>query len=418
LVLAIMMKISGSPSIVLARWLSLVCGSVNIVVLWLLVKRYFGWQAGLAAALIALLNPVIVYSDTSGMQEPLGILMLLTGLYFWPRHAVLTGIFWMLGGMVRAEYWLLGIGLMLITLFTREHGEKKIFVWLGYIPLMLLYMKYLLDKTGNAIYPMYWNFLGNMKGEWQADVAPSPEMLMVQKIYIVVLVMAVITGVVLLVKRPKHMPFFSLGLGNWMVLGLTIGLSKYLLSYLPRFWVDRIMILPYMFLGIWLSVFLFKIFRNKLLSVFGWLLVLTIIAGTQLLWQPIWHWRAVTTGQWESKQALAESVARYYKGGKILWFENHPASTYWLVYKMGIDGTNLVGQMFDPYFYMESKPYLNWGENKKIVYDWLKDENIKLMAFLGDRERYHELVKRDPANFTKVLFDPRWNVYIYEVSLE
>ncbi|MBN1263781.1 MAG: glycosyltransferase family 39 protein [Candidatus Pacebacteria bacterium] len=418
LILGGLMRLAGTNSIVVARLLSLVCGAFNVGFLYLLVKRYFGKQAGLAAAAIAAFNPVGIYSDTSGMQEPLGILMLFLGVFFWPKKAVLTGFFWMLAGMVRAEYWLMAIGLMLLLLIVRVGLEKKLFAWLGFVSLMGLYMKHLLDRTGNAIYPMYWNFLGNMKGKWQANLPPNSAQLLAQKIYIGVLGAMVLFGIWLMIKRPKFLPFFAIGVGNWTILGLTVGLSKYLLSYMTRFWVDRIMILPYMFLAVWFSAVIFKFLGKRwFFSLIGWLLVLGLISATQFLWRPIWYWRGMTEGQWESKVALAEGVSQYYEGGRVLFFENHPASTYWLVYHEGIEGDKIIGQMFDPYFYMEGDPYDNWGENREIVLDWLKKEDIRLMAFLGDRERYLRLVEKEPKFFERLGFDPRWNLYLYQINL-
>ncbi|MBU1931390.1 glycosyltransferase family 39 protein [Patescibacteria group bacterium] len=418
LILAGLMKLTGSSSIVIARLLSLFCGSFNIVLIYILTKRYFGKHAGLAAALIAALNPVAIYSDISGMQEPLGISMFLIGSYFWPNKAVWAGIFWMIAGMTRAEYWLIGLVVMAVALLSQEKLERKILAAISYSGLMLVYMKYLLDKTGNAIYPMYWNFMGNMKGEWQADILPTVEQQLIQKIYVIVLIVAVLFMLVLLKKRPKFSPFFSIGIVNWVILGVAVGLSKYLLSYLSRFWVDRVMVLPYMFLAVWLASLIFKVFGRRLLSIVGWLVVGVIILTSQLTWQPIWHWRGITHGQWESKQSLAEAVAGYYQGGKILWLENHPAATYWLVYDQGIAGENIIGQMFDPYFYMEGESYDNWGENREIVLDWLIAEDIRLMAFFGDRERYVTLVEREAEYFDQLTFDPRWNLYIYQVKPE
>jgi len=171
-------------------------------------------------------------------------------------------------------------------------------------------------------------------------------------------------------------------------------------------------------LAVWVASLIFKVFGRRLLSIAGWLVVGIIILTSQLAWQPIWHWRGITQGQWESKQSLAEAVANYYQGGRILWPEGHPASTYWLVYNQEMAGENIIGQMFDPYFYMEGEPYDNWGENREIVFNWLVEEDIRLMAFFGDRERYTALVEREAEYFDQLTFDPRWDLYIYQVKPE
>jgi hypothetical protein len=177
------------------------------------------------------------------------------------------------------------------------------------------------------------------------------------------------------------------------------------------------MLLPYTFLAVWFSALIFKVFGNKWLSIAGWLLVLIVILLSQFSWQPIWHWRGTTEGQWESKQALAEAVAKHYQDGKVLFFENHPASTYWLVHNYGISGENIIGQMFDPYYYMEDA-YADWGENRKIILNWLKEENIQLMAFDITKDRYLKLVEKEPQYFEELKFDDRWNLYLYRVKPE
>lgn len=418
LVLGALMSLFRTSSIIVARLLSSFCGSLSLGLVFLIVERFFGWKAALAASLIGIINPVGIYSDASGMQEPLGILMFLTGLYFWPIRAVLTGVFFMLAGMVRAEYWLLALGLTMVIFLTKEKFERKILYLFGFGSLMLFYLKYLLDKTGNAIYPMYWNFMGNMKGEWQAKVLPNLSQQIVQKIYIGVLISVAIYGVWLVLKRPKYFLFFSLGLGNWAILGLSVGLSKYLLSYLPRFWVDRIMILPYLFLGIWFSVLVFQIFKKGWFSILGWLLVIGVIGGSLFAWRPIWYWRLMTGREWENKKALAEAVAKYYQGGRILFFENHPATTYWLIYNCHIKAENLVSQMYDPYYYLPKDPYENWGENRKVVLNWLIKEKIQLLPFSGSDSQYSELVKREQDYFKELAYLQELNLYLYEFKPE
>ena len=42
---------------------------------------------------------------------------------------------------------------------TRLKNEKKAVFAVGYIIPVIFYMKYLASHAGNAIYPIYWNFL-------------------------------------------------------------------------------------------------------------------------------------------------------------------------------------------------------------------------------------------------------------------
>lgn len=416
LVLGGLMKLVGTTSIVVARILSLFSGSISIGLIFLLTRRFFGRSAGVAASMLVITNPVAIFSDASGMQEPLGIMLLLAGLVFWPNRPYFSGIAWILAGTVRAEYWLLGIGLLFMAFSTREEFDHKVVAFLSFLVPSLFYMKYLLDWTGNAIYPVWWNFMGNAAGEWQADLVPTPEMLMVKNIYTGILIAVVLGLLILGWKRPRFTPFFALGLGNWLILAVTIGLSQYLLSYLPRFWVDRIMVLPYMFVAIWFASLIFFVFKEHWLRLAGWLLILVAVLVSQFLWQPIWYWRGITLGRFDRVRVMADAVASQYEEGKVLIFEDRPSLTYELVYTHGITGGNIIGQMFDPFFYIEAEPYDNWGENREIVLDWLKKENITLIATLGTRERYLKLVEKEAEYFEELEFYPEWNMYLFRVD--
>ena len=416
LILGGLMKLFASPSIVIARILSLTTGSVSIGFIYLLTKRYFGIHAGLAAAILAMGNPVALFSDTSGMQEPLGIMLLLWSLYLWPQRAFISGLVLMLAGMVRAEFWVLGMGVLFLMLVGKEKTDHKIAAAVSYGLIAFLYMKYLLDKTGNAIYPIYWNYMGNAVGEWQAAISPTPQMLAVKNVYIAILAAGVVFLGLLLWRRPKYLPFFGVGAGIWVILAYTIGLTEYLLSYLSRFWVDRIMLLPYIFVAVWFSVLVFKLFGRKYLAVLGWALILGVLAASQFLWQPIEYWKTYTKGNFDKMKVLAQEIGKHYRGGGLLIFEDRPLLTYELVYFQKVKGADIVGQMFDPYFYIDSEPYLNWGENREIVLDWLKKENIKTIVFTGNRERYRQLVEKEPDWFTQQAYLKDWDTYIYSVN--
>ena len=71
---------------------------------------------------------------------------------------------WAMAGMVRAEYWVFGAGLMVVALIVNRVNTRKLGLAIGWAFPRLLYMKYLLDYTGNPIYPIYWNFMGNAAG--------------------------------------------------------------------------------------------------------------------------------------------------------------------------------------------------------------------------------------------------------------
>lgn len=428
LVGSILMSITGSTNILIMRLLSLVMGAVGLAFLYLIVRRYWGWQAGLAAALIGTLNPVGIFNDASGMVEPLGITLMLAGIFTHKHKPWLAGILIAMAGMTRAEYWLLGIGVVGAMVLIRDpQYVKRRYPLLGtYSVAMVLYMKYLLDRTGNLIYPIWWNFLGNAAGKWQADIAPTMEQLLVQKIYWAIAGAAVIGLLLVVRKRPRHSPLFVFGFGNWLLWGVVIGMTSYLLSYLPRFWVDRIMLWPYMFLGAFVAIQLFRVIPDLLprkiamsMKLLSWIGVAAVIVALQALWVPIHHYYDDTHKYWDNFTAIAKEVGSIDSGeGRVLVPEPWPPLTYLLVHEQGITGERIVGQMFDPYFYMEGDAYDNWGENRQIVLDWLVEEDVRLLFFPLDRERYVTLVEKEAEFFEPAGVDEPRGFGYYVVNQE
>jgi len=186
LILSGLFAITGSADIVITRLLSIVAGSISCILIYLLGKRFWNATVGIAAMAFAALNPVSVFNDASGMVEPVAIPFLLAGVYLWPRRSFLAGVMWAFAAMLRAEYWLFTIGLiMAVALFDSKRSTRKLSMVLGWGLPLLVYMKFLLDRTGNPIYPIYWSFLGNAVGRWQADVPMGPEQIIGRNAFLI-----------------------------------------------------------------------------------------------------------------------------------------------------------------------------------------------------------------------------------------
>jgi hypothetical protein len=426
LVLIVLFAITGSTDILIPRLLSTFTGVFSVVLLFLIAKRYFNLHVAFAAALLASLTPVAIYSDTSGMQEPLGIFLLLLGIWAWPKRVVLTGLAFALASMVRAEYWVFSVGLIgAIFLFGKSLERKIIALFAFGIPIVL-YMKYLLDWTGNPIYPIYWNFLGNAAGEWQGSFL-HPGAGMAKIILTITLIIAVIGVAWVLWKKPRGYLLLLLGFGNWIFLSVVIGWTAYLKSYVPRFWIDRIFLLGYMFAGLLAALLLFYwregLFRRfNIRLILGWVVVVAIIVASQLLWKPIWHYYThlplssqPTSLVWEREIQLAENIKKNYREGTVVIPEDRPILTYLLVNKQGFTGKQLVSKMYDPFFYYEEgDPFDDWGDFREEIFDWLEKHNIKLIVVYYSDDTYNEMFEREPEVFNKV---KEWWINIYSVEL-
>jgi hypothetical protein len=419
MLLVALFAVTGSTDIVLTRLLSIVFGSAGCVLVFYLGKRYWNTHTGVAAMLLAALNPVGIFNDASGMVEPIGIPFLLGGVLAWPMQPVLAGALWAIAGMTRAEYWVFGFGLVVAAFLANEETHRKISLALGWLVPTLAYAKYLLDRTGNPIYPIYWSFLGNAVGRWQADTPLTPEKLMGRNAFLVVLVISLIGIGWTLWRRPKPYLLYLLGFGNFFFLGGFVGLTRYAGSYVHYFWIVRIFVLPYMFLGILLAALLFRSLRTSwpALARIGipWVMTFMVLGASQFAWIPIWHYFEPTVAIWEREVRMGGEIADAYQGGKILIPEGDPNLTYVLVHFHGFTAHEIIGQMYDPFAYIEGDPFANWAESRQAVIAWLEREQIRLVVFHTSKETYQEMVRREPALFRFVRTVGDGAFLIYEV---
>jgi len=117
--------LTGSIDIVLDRLVSLAFGVLVVVLLFHICRRYWGTQVALGAALIAILLPTSVMNDASGMLEPLGVSLVLLGVWAWPRKGGFwAGLAFGLATMARAEAWIFSLGLVLAANLRREGWEQ------------------------------------------------------------------------------------------------------------------------------------------------------------------------------------------------------------------------------------------------------------------------------------------------------
>jgi hypothetical protein len=99
-----------------------------------------------------------------------------------------------------------------------------------------------------------------------------------------------------------------------------------------------------------------------------------------------------------------------------LFIEGNPELTYALVRNNGVEGKNIVSQMFDPYFYMTEDPYKNWAENRMVIFNWLKENKIRTIVTYAQVERYIKLANIEKEYFSDSLSVPGSNIIIYQVD--
>ncbi|MCK5643481.1 MAG: glycosyltransferase family 39 protein, partial [Gammaproteobacteria bacterium] len=289
--LAVSFTITGSVDIMIPRLLSLVAGSLCIVYLFLLGRKYWNTQVGLAIAVLCAINPIVIFNDPSGMVEPFGFLFLLAGLYVFPNRSLLAGFLWALAAMARAESWLFSGGLLVAALLSRQSSDRKMGLVMGWAVPMVFYMKYLLDWTGNAIYPLYWNFLANAAGEWVYRETYTSYQLAVRPILVGTFTLALLAALWTLWKRPRAYLLYLLGFGTTAFITGFIGLTPYLTGYETWFWLTRFFTFPYKFLIVLIVVFLVDWLPKKInfigKSRISWIGVVAVGFVIQFTWPAV-----------------------------------------------------------------------------------------------------------------------------------
>ena len=206
--------ITGSIDIVLDRLVSAAFGVVSVVLLFHICRRYWGTQVAVGAALFAGLLPTSVMNDASGMLEPLGVALCLAGILAWNRgRGFWSGLAFGLATTARAEAWLFSLGLVIAASISRTGAKSRSALIAGFAGVMALYMVLLMNKTGNPIYPLWWNFLANALGQWKWPITAAQAQL--RPALGAILLLACVGLAWSLVKRPNSHMLLTYGFGYW-----------------------------------------------------------------------------------------------------------------------------------------------------------------------------------------------------------
>jgi len=405
LVEAGLMALFRTASIVPYRVANCLFGSASVLVLCSLVGAYFSRGAGLAAALICAVNPVLVVADASGMEEPLAILLLLLGVWHYGRGEFRAGILLALASMCRAEYWLLSMGLLGLYLVVERSSTRFVPALSGWLLAMAPYLWHLwVYAEGNPIYPIYHNFYGSAVGRWLARVSLTPHQALVRYAFVAVFLASAASLLLLARRRPRAYPVYALFLGYTLFISFMLGFTAYTACYVDRFLVDRIFSLDHMFIALLVSAAIFghsksRAPRLSALHLDKAALALILLAFLAL-WTPVARYYTDYGRALEGSEALAEFVADSYQGGTVLVPGSEPAFTYYLVQR-GVTATQILSGKYHP-------------ADPEECMGWLKAHGVTLAVVPEADEFYLGLVERFGANFTRLRGD---GLQVYRVTL-
>lgn len=403
--------ITGSVDIVIARMVSVFFGALSAVLVFSLCRRYWGLGVAIAAGLFAALLPTSVFIDATGFLEPMGVALLLLGIWLWPKRGLWTGVAWALAAMARAEAWIFSLGMLTATYFRRAHQRQRLVATIAWIALILAYMKVLLDRTGDPIYPVYWNLLANIFGKWEFSTHLTPDQLAARP-YLVALMIAGLAGLGwTLWRRPPSYMFLTFGFGYLAYTGLSLGLTSYLKSWESWFWQERFFLFPYEFAGVLLAVGLLSAAPRRLgrrVKPIGWAAMTIVLVAAQLEWAPILNLYDATRVTWRQSQAAASQLMGVYdepsyRGHVLNIPPDKPAMFYAMVEYHGLRGRNVVGQLYDPFYYFSGFSYaLHPDIGDTLMQCWLTSTQTRLWAVDPGKPQYLAVIADHPEWFTEV----------------
>lgn len=411
LLLVALFYVSGSVDIIIPRLVSVFFGALAVVLVFSLCRRYWGLGVAIAAGLFAALLPTSVFIDATGFLEPMGIALVLLGIWLWPKRGLWAGVAWSLAAMARAEAWIFSLGMLVATYFRRAHERERLLATVAWIVVIVAYMKVLLDRTGNPIYPVYWNLLANIFGQWEFATNLTPDQLAARP-YLVALMFAGLAGLIwTLWRRPPSYMFLTFGFGYLTYTGLSLGLTSYLKSWESWFWQERFFLFPYEFAGVLLAVALLgeapRRWGHRVIPIGSAAIVLILLAA-QAEWMPILSMYRATNVTWaQSQGAAAQLMDVYnqpaYRGSVLNIPPDKPAMFYAMVEYHGLQGRNVVGQLYDPFYYL---PNFSYDQHREIgdtlMQCWFVSTHSKLWAVDPGKAQFTDVIADHPEWFSKV----------------
>jgi hypothetical protein len=386
LVMDLLFFATGSSDILLARLLSLVAGTASVVLIFLLCHRYWGMHVAMAATAFAALSPVSVFNDDAGMVEPVAIALLLLGIWLTPKRGFWAGVAWGLAAAARVEAWLFAAGLVVAWILGKRPTVTKVPLVIGWALVMATYVKFLLDQTGNPIYPLYWNFQVVALGSTETSSTLTPEEQLLRiPLGLIVVISAAGLGWALW-KRPASYMLLTYGFGYWVFQAGALGFSALLRH--SNEWMERRFEFPLDFAAILVAVFLFKILpaRAHRLRAASWVIAPAALAAMQLFWIPIQTAYAATEPGYRDQVRLGMAIGAVYngpdyRGGVVVAPGNAPTVIYTMVRDGGVPGARIVSEFYDPFYYLPAN--YRYQDHKDVagplLQCWLWNTHARLL---------------------------------------
>jgi len=152
----------------------------------------------------------------------------------------------------------------------------------------------------------------------------------------------------------------------------------------------------------------------------GWVAVLVVLLSMQLTWPSVMHdvndgYTSRTSSSGLRDQG--EFVAQAYRGGTVLIPEGNPQLTYALARYGGIEGRNMLGQMYGPIYYFQGgDPFDHWDVVGPQMWEWFETNDVRLLVMMADDRRFQMMIEEYPERFESVGVVPHSGMLVLRVS--
>jgi hypothetical protein len=407
LLLAVVFGLLHTSDILVDRLVSTVAGAAVVPLIFVLCRRYWGFAVALFAALLVAILPIAVFNDTSGMLEPPAVALMLLGVWLMPDRPFLAGGMWGLAAAERPEAWLFSAGLIVGAFLQRKPDHDPRAAAYGWGLVMVAQMLFLWSRTGNPIYPVYWNFLANAAGKW-VDT-PGASQLAIRPLFLTLWLLATVGLGAVLWRRPRGFLFLLYGFGySALVMGL-FAFTPILSVWSSWTWMMWLLEFPYEFAAVLTVVGVFHLAsgfpRGRALA--GWVLAPGLLL-TLLIWAPLQAVYTSTAPAWQSALSAGRLVGGLYTAvaqghGGLNLPPDRPDLTYALVHDGGVPAPNLVSQLYDPLYYRPPGDPIPQGPTLDRLFGcWLTATDSRILLVDGRQAVYAQVVADEPGWFRPI----------------
>jgi hypothetical protein len=373
---SILLWIFRTTSMMPFRIFNTLIGCATVFLAYRIGLRYGDATSAKVSAMIAAVNPILIFNSIIGMEETLGVFFMLLSLLVISDRWVYGGLFLGIASLCRIEFWPLSLGIVFsIYLFERgKLGSHWFHVLIGWMIPLVPYMIHLQLATGNAIYPFYWNFLGNIVGVWNPwYVTP-----LIREIFIVILIASIVGYFTSLKYRRR--------IGKYYIILITaIGFMGYhgivyaVSGTAPLF--ERFFVLDSALISCLAGIFFIKISRKRDVGIV--IAVVLLTSYTILVPYYVEEQSAIRV-----RNEFTDILIDEYSGGRILC--DVPMMTYRLIHQGGISHIEILGSLYANYQSLETA--LEWLQKENATYLIKADPNAeRLLSFFDEYDLKDEI---------------------------